>query len=90
METKVAVTEVAAVNVTTHAPVPLHPPPLQPVNNDAPVAAAVRLTELPAVKLARQVAPQLIPAGVLVTVPVPAPAGITVRTMPVPLPTCDS
>ena len=37
---KVAVTAVAAVIVTMHGPVPVHPPPLQPANVE-PVAAVV-------------------------------------------------
>jgi hypothetical protein len=38
----------------------------------------VRVTLVPLEKSALQVAPQLIPAGALVTVPVPEPAGVTV------------
>ena len=43
----VAVTVVAAVTVTTHVPVPLHPPPLQPVNVDPAAGAAVSVTAVP-------------------------------------------
>jgi len=63
---KVAVTVVAAETVTTHDPVP-------------EAGAAVSVTAVPLVKLAEQVAPQVIPAGLLVTVPVPVPALETVR-----------
>ena len=82
---KVAVTEAAALIVTTQVPVPLQPPPLQPVNVDPPVGAADSVTDAPEVKLATQVDPQLIPEGELVTVPLPA--AITVRMTPLPLPT---
>ena len=44
---KVAVTEVFAFSVTVHVPVPAHAPPLQPVNTDPNVAAAVSVTEVP-------------------------------------------
>ena len=71
---KVAVTVVAAETVTTHDPVPEHPPPLQPVKMEPAAGAAVSVTAVPLVKLAEQVAPQVIPAGLLVTVPVPVPA----------------
>ncbi len=76
---KVAVTVVAAETVTTHDPVPEHPPPLQPVKVEPAAGAAVSVTAVPLVKLAAQVAPQVIPAGLLVTVPVPVPALETVR-----------
>ena len=36
---------------------------------------AFRVTTVPCLKLCEQVAPQAIPAGVLVTVPVPVPVG---------------
>src|SRR5438046_1785759 len=77
---KVAVTVVAAETVTTHVPVPEHPPPLQPVKVEPAAGAAVSVTAVPLVKLAEQVTPQVIPAGVLVTVPMPVPALETVRT----------
>ena len=76
----VAVTVVAAESVTTQLPVPVHPPPLQPVKAEPAFGAAVSVTTVPLVKLAAQVAPQSMPAGLLVTVPVPAPALATVRT----------
>jgi len=40
----VAVTVVAAVMVTTHGPVPEHPPPLQLVKLEPVAGAAVRVT----------------------------------------------
>jgi hypothetical protein len=74
----VAVTLVAAVRVTTQVPVPEHGAP-QPVNVEPVAAAAVKVTCVPLAKLAEHVAPQLIPAGALVTVPVPVPAFVTVK-----------
>jgi len=67
------VTEVAAFIVTVQAAVPAQPPPLQPVNVEPAAGAAVKVTAVPLANGAEQVAPQLIPAGALVTVPVPAP-----------------
>jgi hypothetical protein len=75
----VAVTDVAAFTVTTQVPVPVQPPPDQPVNVDPAVAAAVSVTAVPVVYGAEHVAPQLMPAGADVTVPAPVPAGTTVR-----------
>jgi hypothetical protein len=68
---KVAVTCWLALNVTTQEPVPLHPPPLQPAKDELAAAAAVRVTTVPGAKLALQVWPQLMPAGLLVTLPLP-------------------
>jgi len=73
---KVAVTACACVMATEHEPVPLQAP-LQPVNVE-PAAGLAVSTTVP-LNDAEQVAPQLIPAGLLVTVPVPAPAKVTVR-----------
>ena len=76
---KFAVTVWSAFIVTVHEPVPLQPPPLQPVNVEPPVEAAVRVTVLPLGKFAAQVAPQEMPLGLLVTVPVPVPDVVTVN-----------
>jgi hypothetical protein len=69
----VAVTVVSAFIVTTQLEVPLHTPPLQPVNVEPLAGAAANVTELPMVKGAEQVAPQAMPDGVLVTLPLPVP-----------------
>jgi len=74
----VAVTLCAVLMVTAQVAVPLQPPPLQPANVEPADGLAVSVTLLFAVKLALHVAPQLIPAGLLVTVPVPVPALDTV------------
>src|SRR5207247_6746272 len=58
---------------------PEHPPPLQPVKVEPAAGVAVSVTAVPLAKLAVHVAPQVIPAGELVTVPLPVPAGVTVR-----------
>jgi len=71
----VAVTACACVMLTEHVPAPEHAP-LQPVKVD-PAAGLAVSTTVP-LNDPEQVAPQLIPAGALVTVPVPAPANVTV------------
>ena len=71
-------TVVAAETVTTHDPVPEQPPPLQPPKVEPAAGAAVSVTAVPLAKLAAQVAPQVMPAGALVTVPAPVPAFETV------------
>jgi len=58
--------------------VPVHPPPDQPENTEPEIAAAVSITEVPELYEAEQVAPQFIPAGEDVTVPVPVPVGLMV------------
>ncbi|HSB78889.1 MAG TPA: hypothetical protein VLM91_08885 [Candidatus Methylomirabilis sp.] len=70
-------TLLAASTVTEHVPVPVHAP-LQPVKVEVLAGVAVRVTLVPEVKLALQVLPQLIPAGLLVSVPVPVPIFVTV------------
>ena len=78
----VAVTLVAAFIVTAHVvPEPEQPPPLQPANVEPPAGLAVSVTEVPELYEAEQVAPQLIPAGFDVTVPLPDPPLFTVRTL---------
>ena len=75
----VAVTDVAALTVTTQVPVPLQPPPDQPVKLEPADGAAVKVTTLPKLYGEVQVTPQLMPAGAEVTVPAPLPAGATVK-----------
>ena len=74
----VAVTARAAVIDTVQAAVPVHAPD-QPANVEPDAAAGVRVTDEPLLKLALHVAPQLMPAGDEVTVPVPVPAFVTAR-----------
>jgi hypothetical protein len=58
----------------------VQPAPLQPANVDPSATAAVSATTVPLAKLAEHVvAGQLIPAGVLDTVPAPDPASFTVK-----------
>ena len=73
---KVAVT--VAPSLTVHVPVPPHAPPLHPPKVDPFAAAAVSVTLVPKANDAEQVVPQLMPAGVEVTVPEPVPAFFTV------------
>jgi hypothetical protein len=82
MTLKVAVTLRAVLIVTTQVPVPLHPPPDQPVKPDPELAEAVRVTAVPKANDALHLlllALQLIPAGLLVICPAPVPASATVR-----------
>lgn len=51
----------------------------QPAKVEPAAGVAVKVTVVPLVKPATQVAPQLMPAGVLMTVPEPVPALVTVR-----------
>jgi hypothetical protein len=71
-----ALTVAAAFIVTVHAPVPLQAP-VQPAKVEPLVAAGVSVTSVAWLKLALHVAPQLIPAGALVTVPLPVPLRVT-------------
>src|SRR5204863_8798328 len=73
-----AVTERFAVIVSMQAPMPEQSSD-QPVNFESEAGASVRVTAVPLLNCAEQVAPQLIPAGELVTVPEPEPLLVTVR-----------
>src|SRR5829696_252713 len=75
----VAVTSRAWAIATVHVPVPEQPSPSQPANVDPDAGVAVSVTDVPLVKLAEQLDPQLMPAGLLVTVPLPPPDLTTVR-----------
>jgi len=75
---KVAVTEVATLIVTVQVPLPVQPPPLQPLKVEPAAGAAVKVTMVPLANEAEQVVPQEMPAGLLVTVPLPVPALETV------------
>src|SRR5437879_502618 len=75
---KIAVTACAALIVTVQVPVPEQLPPLQPEKVEPAAGAAVKVTELPLAYVTAQVAPQAMPAGALVTVPLPAPVLLTV------------
>ena len=74
----VAVTDSAALIVTTQLPVPVQAP-LHPPNVEPEFATCVNVTCDPAVKFAVQALGQVIPAGLLVTVPVPPPASVTFK-----------
>ncbi len=75
---KPAVTFCAFVMLNVQVRVPLQAP-LQPLKVEPVAAVAVRVTGVPLSKLELQVLPQLIPAGVLVTLPLPFPLLVTLR-----------
>ena len=69
----VAVTLAAADRATLHEPAPVQPP-LQPANDESAAGVATRVTAVLRSNAALQVDPQLMPAGLEVTVPLPSPA----------------
>jgi hypothetical protein len=78
---KVAVTNWLALSVKVQVGLlPLQPPPVHPAKVEFVPAVAVSVTSVPLAKLVLQVGAQLIPEGLLATVPVPVPARISVST----------
>jgi hypothetical protein len=76
----VAVIVTAMFPEVTQAAVPEQPPPLQPPNTAPDAGVAVSVTRVPAAKLSKQSTPQLMPLGLLTTVPAPGPALATVTS----------
>jgi len=74
---KMAVTDRVAFRVTWHVVVPEQEPP-HPANVEPAMGVAVSWTTVPLLKVAPQAVPQLMPAGLLVTVPAPVPEALTV------------
>src|SRR3989454_1814870 len=75
----VAVTERLSFIVTVHVvAVPPQAPP-QPLNRAWVPGVAVSVTDVPTLKLAEQLAPQVIPPGLLVTPPAAEPRAATVN-----------
>jgi hypothetical protein len=85
---KVAVTVMLLLIGTVQEPVPVQPSPLQPAKTDPEAGIAVRMTVVPPENDREQVVPQLMPLGLLVTVPLPAPFLViwSVKVPPLPLP----
>jgi hypothetical protein len=77
---KVALTERASDMLRVQLPVPEQAPD-QPANLERAEATAVSVTAVPCPKACAQVAPQLIPAGLEVTVPLPLPALVSVSVL---------
>jgi hypothetical protein len=74
-----AVTFALLVKLSVQVPVPLHAP-LQPAKLELAAGIAVKVIEVPGLNATLQVVPQLIPAGLLVTVPLPVPEMFRSRT----------
>lgn len=73
---KSAYTDCGSFKMIVQAPVPEHAPD-QPLKVDPLGATAVSVTDVPLFKVAEHCVGQLIPTGLLVTVPVPVPVSVT-------------
>lgn len=76
---KSAVTDLAAVRFTVQVFPETLSHPLQPPKLESRPGVAVRVTVVPLTYEAEQVLPQLMPAGLEVTVPLPASVLLTVK-----------
>lgn len=65
--------------VTTQGPVPVHPPPDQPIKLEPTDGEAFSVTTVPTLYVAEHCAEQLIVPSLDVTNPVPVPANVTVN-----------
>jgi len=74
-----AVTDLAALMVRVQVVPEAVSQPSQPMKMERKLGVAVRVTVVPLLKEAEQVAPQLIPGGLEVTVPPTMPAFVTVK-----------
>jgi hypothetical protein len=84
---KVAVTVIFWLILTVQEPVPVQPPPLQPAKTDPEAGRAVSVTVVRFENDPEHVVPQLMPLGLLVTVPLPVPVLVTWSVnVPPPLP----
>jgi hypothetical protein len=86
---KLAVTVLFLSILTVQEPVPVQPPPLQPAKTDPEAGWTVRVTVVFLENDAEHVVPQLMPLGLLVTVPLPVPFLVTCSVKgppPPPLP----
>src|SRR5262245_40961175 len=77
---KVGVTVTSPVTANVQSPVPLHPPPDQPANDEPAAGVACRVTRKFSANASLQSLPQSIPAGDDVTVPSPLPDTTIVTT----------
>src|SRR5437588_12369787 len=77
---------VSLVRVTEHAPVPLQPPPVHAPNTEPVSAVAASVIVVPAGTVTEHAVPQLMPAGVDMTVPVSLPLwvmlSVTIAAVP--------
>lgn len=78
---KLAVIVVSDVGVNVHGPLPTQRAELHPTNTEFAAGVAVSVTAAPCATDAEHVAPQLIPEGLLTTVPAPSPAVATISVV---------
>ena len=74
----IAVTATETLPAIVHEAVPVHPPPLQPLNAEPTAGVATSVTGVPRGYELEQTVPQLIPGDVLLTIPAPSPDLLTV------------